>query len=152
MLACAASSSLCPLMHPHPPPPPPLQIFDFNGSTWVPTRVVASDGVANAYFGAAVAVSDSGNRVLVGAPKVDTSYGTLTGGPGGVYVYSRTALGAAWTVSKVLPADGAAALGTTLSISADGATFVAGAWVWVEGGARQLSTAAPSCCWKPATT
>lgn len=59
-----------------------VRYYQWSGSAWAYRgRVVASDGVANDRFGWSVAISDNGNKIIVGARNADN-------GAGAAYVYS----------------------------------------------------------------
>ena len=97
-------------------------VFVRTGSTWTQQqKLIASDGAANDYFGAAVSVS--GDTVVVGAYLDDTAAGADAGSS---YVFVRT--GSTWTEQqKLLASDGAAGDWFGYSVSASGDTAVAGA-------------------------
>ncbi len=87
-------------------------VFDFDGSSWVETaRLIASDGMANDFFG--IAVSLEGNRALIGASNDN-------GGIGSAYVFDFD--GSAWTqTDKLNPSNGAAndSFGRAVALSGD---------------------------------
>ncbi|MFN0123257.1 MAG: putative Ig domain-containing protein [Blastocatellia bacterium] len=80
------------------------------------TKLLASDGAAQDYFGSAVAIS--GDVAMIGAPGDDTDHGS-------VYLYTRN--GATWTQTKLTAADGAAQDNFGWSVAIDGNTAVVGA-------------------------
>ena len=95
------------------------------GNEWHSNKLTAYDRAASDYFGAAVGISADGNTVFAGA------YGDDDNGnnSGSVYCFHWT--GTEWlTNNKIKPADDAADdyFGGSLSVSADGNTFFAGAY------------------------
>ena len=86
-------------------------VYDWNGSSWVETKLVASDAVASGRFGQSVSVS--GDRILVGA-LLDDNNGN---GSGSAYVYDWD--GSTWIESKIIASDGAANdyFGSSVSVS-----------------------------------
>ncbi len=86
---------------------------------WVGTKLIPSDGVAKDHFGYAMALSTDGNTVVVGAPYADT-------GRGGVYVLAWD--GARWSETKLIASDAAYydEFGSSVAVSADGSTVLAG--------------------------
>ncbi len=58
-----------------------VYIYDWNGSTWVETKVTASDGTSNDAFGESVSIAD--NRSIVGA-RYDDDKGSNSGS---AYIY-----------------------------------------------------------------
>jgi len=69
-------------------------IYKWNGASWVETKITASDGLANDFFGYSVSVS--GDRVLVGAYGVGPSRGAA-------YLYDWN--GASWVETKITASD-----------------------------------------------
>lgn len=97
-------------------------VFRWNGSAWlVEAELVASDGAANDYFGASVAID--GDTIIVGA------YGDDVGGntdQGSAYAFTRT--GTTWTQQlRLVALDGAAFDSFGISVSLSGGTAVIGA-------------------------
>lgn len=116
-------------------------IFTRNAGAWTQqgSKLVGSGAVGGQILqGASVAISSDGNTVLVGGPG--------DSGTGAVWVFTRS--GSVWTQhgSKLVGTGsvGQANQGTSLSISADGNTFVTGGmvdngylgavWVFVRNG------------------
>lgn len=95
-------------------------IFKWNGSNWIETKIVASDGAAQDMFGKSVAVSSDGNIVAVGAESDDNM--------GSAYVYKWN--GSSWVETKLTASDGADMdfFGRSISMSSDGNTVVVGAF------------------------
>ncbi|CAK0822476.1 unnamed protein product [Prorocentrum cordatum] len=86
-------------------------------------KLVASDGVADAFFGFSVAVSSDGARVVVGAYG-DDDQGARSGS---AYVLNGTT---GERLLKLVASDGAAGdfFGISVAVSSDGARVVVGAW------------------------
>jgi len=96
---------------------------DAAGAWSAPTVLMASDGLANDQFGASVALA--GNTIVVGAPRADS--GAVTD-VGAAYVFVRS--GTTWSQQARLGAsDALAADRLGISVSTDGATVVAGAYL-----------------------
>ena len=109
-------------------------IFTRSGDTWTEqTKLLASDGVDNDYFGLSVSISSDGNTVIVGAYR-DGERGVDVGG---AYIYTRT--NGAWSEQATLLASDGAALdwfGRSVSMSSDGNTVIVGAhFGGIKGGA-----------------
>ena len=101
-------------------------MYDYNGTDWVPTRLVATTRVASGYYGTSVVVSDDGNTVVVGSPACDIAASPNTSPVGAVYVYTRSGPGSSFTETMLNPSDATNSIGATLGIAADGLTFVTG--------------------------
>jgi hypothetical protein len=98
-------------------------VYRWNGSLFVETRIIASDGGATDNFGISAAISADGNMVAIGASGDDNN-GTDSGS---MFVYRWN--GSSWIETIVTAPNGAAqdAFGTSLAVSADGGTLVVGA-------------------------
>ncbi len=98
-------------------------IYTRSGSTWAQqSKLLASDGAVNDYFGISVSISSDGNTAIVGARGDD-------GNRGSAYIYTRS--GSTWTQqSKLVASDGASTdlFGGSVSISSDGNTAIVGAY------------------------
>ncbi|MHB8742806.1 MAG: FG-GAP repeat protein [Sulfuricaulis sp.] len=98
-------------------------VFTFNGSTWTQTqKLIASDGVANDYFGNSVALS--GTTALIGA--FDKTIGSNTK-QGAAYVFTFN--GSTWVQQQELTASDGAPIdyfGTSVALS--GTTALVGAY------------------------
>ncbi len=97
-------------------------VFDWNGSAWMETKLMASDGYANDKFGFCVSMTSDGNMVAVSAP------GPQAGALGKAYVYRFN--GTIWNEEKIMSAsDGTTGdfYGNLVSISGDGSTIAIGA-------------------------
>ena len=102
-------------------------------------KLVASDKVANDYFGRSVAISDDGSRVVVGANLSDPS---AVGDAGAAYIYLRS--GTTWTQeAKISASDKAASdeFGWSVSMSSDGTRVVVGAHYADPDGLSQAGAA-----------
>lgn len=98
-------------------------VFVYNGSSWVKeSKLLASDGSDEDYFGMYVHMSGNGFNSFVGAPQNDTASGA-------VYAYVRS--GSTWTEQQKIQSDDVEVwdyLGHGVSSSDDGNTLVAGAY------------------------
>ncbi|MBC8099156.1 MAG: hypothetical protein H7Y11_06915 [Armatimonadetes bacterium] len=86
-----------------------------------PTKLLANDGSEDAYFGNAVAYSDTGDTLLIGANGDETDRGAA-------YIFVRS--GNAWVQqAKLTVSDGVASdlFGKSVALSADGNTALVGA-------------------------
>jgi len=98
-------------------------VFTRAGEGWIQAgaKLVPADGDPSSAFGAAVSCDGGGSTVVVGGPSDD-------GGTGAIWVFVRA--GDAWVQSggKILCADpsGYPQSGTSVALSADGGTFIAG--------------------------
>jgi hypothetical protein len=93
-----------------------VRIFVFDGSSW--SLEATLNGASGAYFGARVALDDTGTRALVASPSVTVA---AASGAGRVHVILRT--GSTWAEEAVLEAEVPtmfAAFGTGLVLSNDG--------------------------------
>ena len=99
-------------------------VYKWNGSTYDITELLASDRLASDNFSSSVAISPSGDIVVVGADSSDPG-GVLNAGA--VYVYKWN--GSIWVETKITASDKAAsdAFGRSVAISYDGNTIVVGA-------------------------
>ncbi|MHC4588306.1 MAG: FG-GAP repeat protein, partial [Planctomycetota bacterium] len=88
-------------------------VYRWNGSSWVETKLLASDGTVDDRFGRSVAVS--GDVAVVGAQgDDDNGYAS-----GSAYVYRWN--GASWVETKLLASDGTASdyFGGSVAVSGD---------------------------------
>ncbi len=103
-------------------------VFTRSGTAWTQQeKLVATDGAASDYFGYAVALSSDGDTAIAGACYADVGGNNEQGA---AYVFTRS--GAAWTQQeKLVAADGAAGdyFGISVSLSSDGYTAIAGAYL-----------------------
>ena len=96
-------------------------VYRFDGTDWIETKLLASDGASNDYFGYSVAVD--GDTVVVGA-RYDDDNGPYSGS---AYVYRFD--GSDWIETKLLASDGASDDQFGLSVAVDGDTVVVGTLV-----------------------
>ncbi|MBL6998064.1 MAG: hypothetical protein ISR75_06480, partial [Phycisphaerales bacterium] len=94
-------------------------VYRFDGSSWIETKLLASDGAYLDEFGGSVAVD--GDTVVVGA-RLDDDNGSSSGS---AYVYRFD--GSMWVETKLLASDGASDDRFGYSVSVDGDTVVVGA-------------------------
>jgi len=108
-------------------------MYSRSGTTWTEeAKIIASDKLANDYFGVSVSFSGDGTRVVVGARFSDPGG---TSDAGAAYVYSRS--GTVWTQeAKIFASDKVASdnFGVSVSISNDGSRVVVGANLSDPGG------------------
>ncbi|MEM6724058.1 MAG: hypothetical protein AAF598_08470 [Bacteroidota bacterium] len=100
-----------------------VQIFQFNGGNWIQLGNSILGDDANELFGAAVDMSDSGDRIIVGAP--DGNGGTVESGYAQVFEFQNNQ----WNpLGTILPGDLTfAEFGTSVSMNASGTVVGAGA-------------------------
>ncbi len=114
------------------PGPGAAYVFVKPGGGWATTstftaKLTASDGESGDFFGAGVGVNSGGSTIVAGAIQYDRA------GPGAAYVFVMPSSGGWATTStftaELTPSDGAAydELGSSVGISSDGSTIVAGA-------------------------
>jgi hypothetical protein len=131
-------------------------VFTRSGGVWSQqgNKLVATDGVGNAYQGGSVALSSDGNTAIVGGLNDD-------GGIGAAWIYIRS--GGVWTQqgNKLVGTGrvGGSSQGTSVALSADGSTAMIGgptdnsitgaAWVftrssgvWTQQGSKLVGTGA----------
>lgn len=94
-------------------------IYDWNGTTWVETKITASDHMPVDQFGYAVAIS--GDRIVVGANMEDDN-GLESGA---VYVYDWD--GTTWNETKIIASDGSGLDEFGSAVALDGDRLVVGA-------------------------
>jgi len=93
-------------------------VYDFNGVSWVETKLTASDGANIDRFGFSVSVS--GDRIVVGAMS-DSRLG-----PGSAYVYDL--VGGSWDETKLTASDAAVDDRFGISVSVSGDRIIIGAF------------------------
>lgn len=111
--------------------PGAVHVFERSGSTWsFRQTLVAHDGAIGEEFGASIAVSSDGGRIVVGAPHESDGTVHQTILRGAAYVFTRS--GTSWSEEaqllgqvRALGNDGAW-FGTGVGISGDGATIAVG--------------------------
>jgi len=102
-----------------------VYVFTKSGGTWSQSVILNStSAVKSAGFGNAVAVSDDGTSVIIGAP-FDTANGNLYAGQ--AYVFQNS--GGTWSATTLDASDAAilANFGSSVAISGDGTVAVIGA-------------------------
>ncbi len=98
-------------------------IYHWSNGVWGETKLVASDAIADDFFGSSVSVSSTGMTVIIGS-----GYNDATGSrSGAVYIYKWD--GSNWLETKLVGSNtiGYDYLGLSVSISEDGLSFIAGA-------------------------
>ena len=117
-----------------------VYLYLYDGAQWQEdTYIKASNVNEGDFFGSTVSLSDSGNRVAVGAPDesnnatgISTTFPTTSGGKsfsGAVYVYRLD--GSEWVEEAYIKASNAKAydrFGVSTSISNEGDVLAIGAW------------------------
>ena len=98
-------------------------IYRFDGSDWIETKLLPSDGAYGDQFGRSVSISSDGTTIIIGAND-DNDNGTYSGS---AYIYSL--LKGVWQETKLLASDGASEdrFGYSVSSSSDGTTVIIGA-------------------------
>jgi hypothetical protein len=72
-----------------------VYVYEYDGTSWTgEEKVIASDGEINDQFGYSLAISDDGNRLVVGAPFTDS---LSNNDEGSVYFYEYGGTGIGWT-------------------------------------------------------
>ncbi|MBC8170888.1 MAG: FG-GAP repeat protein [Anaerolineae bacterium] len=98
-------------------------VYTNNGGVWTQqTKLIASDGIDNDFFGVSVSLSSDGNTALVGA------WSDAVNVRGSAYIYTRD--GGVWTQqTKLIASDGGSQdyFGFKVSLSSDGNTALIGA-------------------------
>jgi hypothetical protein len=99
-------------------------IYELVKGVWQETKLLASDGASDDYFGKSVSLSGDGTTALVGAA-FDEDNGASSGS---VYIYSL--IGGVWQETKLLASDGSSGdnFGISVSLSTDGTAAIVGAW------------------------
>ena len=109
-------------------------VFEDTGGSWRQgAKLVADDGDSFDSFGRSVAVSETADTALVGAPADEDPNGRLGGS---AYVFGRR--GGTWTQQgKLTPDDGSRLdrFGWTIGLSGDGSTAVVGTYSDTAGSA-----------------
>jgi len=114
-----------------------VYVFVRTGTTWTQQAYIkASNTGASDNFGAALALDDGGDTLVIGAAQEDSASTGVGGNPndetaqdaGAAYVYARA--GATWSPAvylKATNADAGDAFGWKVAISGDGSTIAVGA-------------------------
>jgi uncharacterized membrane protein len=100
-----------------------VYVYRWNGSSWIETKLTASDGLGADQYGTSVSVSADGTALVVGAMYGDGEEGNS----GSAYVYRWN--GSSWMETKITANDGKQSdrFGRSVAMSADGDTIVVGA-------------------------
>jgi len=113
-----------------------VHLFKYTGSQWNQEAYFkASNSAQNVFFGTAVSINDSGNRMVVGATGIDSSKGAA-------YVYHRS--GSTWTQEQYISninGDASDHFGNAVSISGNGNTLAIGAH-WEDSDTTGLDSVA----------
>ena len=97
-------------------------VFQRTAGVWgTPQRLLASDAAGGDFFGASAAIS--GDRLVIGAERADTNFGTDAGA---AYVFARAANGNWAQQSKLLPVNGNADDNFGISVSISSNTVIVG--------------------------
>lgn len=101
-----------------------ISIFEQSGESWSETQLTASDPGDSDFFGESVAINGDGTIVVVGAKWEDPNATNA----GSIYVFEKisgvwTQTAKLWDTTQVIAN---AYLGTSVSISDDGSTIIAG--------------------------
>jgi hypothetical protein len=100
-----------------------VYVFTRSGTTWTQqTKITASDGASNDYFGQSMFLLSDGNTAFIGARGDDS-------GRGSVYVFTRS--GNSWAQqTKLVSSDRAVEdyFGSVISVSKDGSILLIGAY------------------------
>jgi len=106
-------------------------IYDWNGTSWVETKITASDGATGDDFGFGLSVDE--DRIVVG------SIGDYYNGykSGSVYIYDWD--GSNWVESKIYPSDPQHNLAFGISTAVQGDTIVVGAYLDTVNGTNSGS-------------
>ena len=99
-------------------------IYEWDGNSWIETKISASDGVTFDFFG--MMVSISGDRCIVGAP-------SDLNGTGSAYIYEWD--GSTWNETKLTASDASLGDGFGRSVSISGDRAIVGAYLDDDGGA-----------------
>ena len=99
-----------------------IYVYKWNGVSWDETKITASDGATNDYFGRKISISQDGNTVVVGVSH-DDDKGTDSGS---AYIYKFESN--IWIETKIFASDGSSGdiFGKSISISSDGNTVIVG--------------------------
>jgi hypothetical protein len=102
-----------------------VQVHEYNGSAWTQVGSSISGDNADAHFGTSVSISNTGTRIVVGAPG-DPNYTDSSTDYTSVYDYNGTS----WTLVQKLTNNGPANItqfGHAVAISDDGLRLISGA-------------------------
>ncbi|MCP4131131.1 MAG: hypothetical protein GY754_09140, partial [bacterium] len=108
-----------------------IYVYQWDGSLWSETKIMASNGAESFMLGTDVNVSADGNTIVTGLP--------LASSTGSVFIYKWN--GSIWNETIIKPFDGVNLdlFGAALTVSADGNTVVAGASMDDDNGSNSGS-------------
>ncbi|MCP4138396.1 MAG: hypothetical protein GY754_45965 [bacterium] len=98
-------------------------VYNWTGSSWNETKIIASDGAAGDLFGDSLAISPEGSTIVVGA-RYDDDKGERSGS---VYIYNW--VGSSWDETKIIASDGTTenSFGWGVAVSSGGNSVIVGA-------------------------
>jgi hypothetical protein len=102
-----------------------VYVYEWNGTSWMETKLIPAEGGPNMCFGSSVSISDDASLIIVGEPDTYAYAGTET--PGYVHLFEYN--GSTWTEEDKFTSTGAIAgsqFGDPVEISGDGSVFVVG--------------------------
>ncbi len=106
-------------------------IYDWNGTSWVETKITASDAWDGDNFGYGLSVDE--DRIVVGS--IGDYHNNFKSGS--VYIYDWN--GTSWVESKIYPSDPEHNLAFGISTAVQGDTIVVGAYLDTENGTNSGS-------------
>lgn len=96
-------------------------VFVRDGDTWMQQQQLSpGQAQTSGWFGRAIALSDDGHTVVVGAPQE----WNLSSNPTSAFVYTR--VGTSWSLQQQLSVPGGGNLGVSVDLSGDGETALVG--------------------------
>jgi hypothetical protein len=116
-----------------------VYIYKYDGTSWTgEEKVTASNGATGDQFGYSVAISDDGNRLVVGAQGKDISG---TNDVGGIYFYEYGGTSIGWTGEQIIDNPNTTTginerFGWSVSMSNDGKYAVVGVPNWQNSSLR----------------
>lgn len=102
-----------------------VKVYTYAGSAWTQLGTTINGWVNGMYLGTSVSMSDSGNEIIVGAPRYTIPFTTAFTGAMMYYKYNGTAWASVGTFVTGSTAN--EELGTSVAMSADGNKVVVGA-------------------------
>ena len=106
-------------------------LYRWNGTSWIETKFIASDGAAYDNYGWHVAIDGTGNAVIVGSVHATVGINPYQGA---VYVYKWN--GSSWMETKITSSDGQTGdwFGRIVAMTPDGNCIAVGAYMADVGG------------------
>jgi microcystin-dependent protein len=105
-----------------------VYVFTRSGTSWVEqAKLIASDANSMRLFGTSISISEDGNTIVVGTPRLDPFFNVYDGGV--AYIFTRS--GTTWTEQAKLIANDMTVydyFGQSVSISGNGNTVIVGAY------------------------